>query len=62
VRKALEKDSAQRYASAADMRTDRQSMATIHNFRNCDYYSELDYTCAWLTKTVYLSQLRGIDL
>jgi hypothetical protein len=36
--------------------------ATIHNFRNCDYRSLLDYTCAWLTKTVYLSQLRGIDL
>jgi hypothetical protein len=35
---------------------------TIHNFRNCDYRTELDYTCAWLDKTVYLSQLRGIDL
>jgi Domain of unknown function (DUF4105) len=35
---------------------------TIHNFRNCDYRSELDYTCHWLDKTVFLSQLRGIDL
>ncbi len=35
---------------------------TIHNFRNCDYRTELDYTCQWLTKTVSLSQLRGIDL
>ncbi len=29
--------------------------ATIHNFRNWDYRSLLVYTCAWLTKTVYLS-------
>lgn len=35
---------------------------TIHNFRNCNYRTELDYTCEWLTKTVYLSQLRGVDL
>jgi Domain of unknown function (DUF4105) len=35
---------------------------TIHNFRNCNYRTELDYTCAWLTKTVFLTQLRGIDL
>ena len=36
--------------------------ATIHNFRDCDYRTELDYTCRWLTKTVFLSQLRGIDV
>src|ERR1700722_849617 len=35
---------------------------TIHNFRNCIYHTETDYTCEWLTKTVYLSQLRGIDV
>ncbi|MGD0793367.1 MAG: DUF4105 domain-containing protein [Terriglobales bacterium] len=35
---------------------------TIHNFRNCNYRSEGDYTCEWLTKTVFLTQLRGIDL
>jgi hypothetical protein len=35
---------------------------TIHNFRNCNYRTELDYTCEWLTKTVYLSQLRGLDV
>jgi hypothetical protein len=35
---------------------------TIHNFRNCDYRTEFDYTCQWLTKTVSLSQLRGVDL
>jgi Domain of unknown function (DUF4105) len=35
---------------------------TIHNFRNCSYRTELDYTCEWLTKTVSLSNLRGIDL
>jgi hypothetical protein len=35
---------------------------TIHNFRNCNYRTELDYTCEWLTKTVSLNQLRGIDV
>jgi Domain of unknown function (DUF4105) len=35
---------------------------TIHNFRNCNYRTEGDYTCEWLTKTELLSQLRGIDL
>jgi Domain of unknown function (DUF4105) len=35
---------------------------TIHNFRNCYYRKEVDFTCEWLTKTVFLSQLRGIDL
>lgn len=35
---------------------------TIHNFRHCYYRREDDFTCEWLTKTVFLSQLRGIDL
>jgi hypothetical protein len=35
---------------------------TIHNFRNCYYRRADDFTCEWLTKTVFLSQLRGIDL
>jgi hypothetical protein len=35
---------------------------TIHNFRNCYYRRDVDFTCDWLTKTVSLSQLRGIDL
>lgn len=35
---------------------------TIHNFRNCDYRAEFDYTCQWLTKTLSLSTLRGMDL
>jgi Ca2+/Na+ antiporter len=35
---------------------------TIHNFRNCDYRAEFDYTCQWEIKTVDLSQLRGADL
>ncbi|MGO9074401.1 MAG: DUF4105 domain-containing protein [Terriglobales bacterium] len=35
---------------------------TIHNFRNCYYRQEKDFTCEWLTKTVLLSQIRGIDL
>lgn len=35
---------------------------TIHNFRNCYYRQAAEFTCDWLTKTVFLSQLRGIDL
>ncbi len=35
---------------------------TIHNFRDCKYRTESDYSCQWLTKTVLLSDLRGIDL
>jgi hypothetical protein len=35
---------------------------TIHNFRDCDYRAELDYTCQWLTKTVDLNQINGVDL
>jgi Domain of unknown function (DUF4105) len=34
----------------------------IHNFRSCDYRAELDYTCQWLTRTVKLDQIRGVDL
>jgi hypothetical protein len=35
---------------------------TIHNFRDCDYRTETDYTPHWETKTVNLSQLRGVDI
>jgi hypothetical protein len=35
---------------------------TIHNFRNCDYRTETDYTPHWETKTVDVSQLRGMDV
>ena len=34
----------------------------IHNFRNCYYRHAVEFTCEWLTKTVFLSQLRGLDL
>ncbi len=35
---------------------------TLHNVRNCDYRTELDYTARWETRTVRLSQITGIDL
>lgn len=35
---------------------------TIHNFRNCEYRSETDYTPHWETKTVDLWQLCGLDV
>ena len=33
---------------------------TIHNYRNCEYRA--DYVCRWESKTVHLSEIRGIDL
>lgn len=36
--------------------------AIIHNFRQCDYRAELDYTCQWTTRKVDLSHIRGLDL
>ena len=33
----------------------------IHNFRNCDYRTETDFTPRWETKTVHLSKIRGSD-
>jgi hypothetical protein len=35
---------------------------TIHNFRNCDYRTEMDYTCHWETRSYNLSNLRGADI
>ena len=35
---------------------------TIHNLRNCDYVTKTDYTNCWSDRTIYLSQLRHIDL
>jgi hypothetical protein len=37
-------------------------LVTIHNYRDCDYRSEFNYSCQWVNKHVYLSQIRGIDL
>jgi hypothetical protein len=39
-----------------------ENKVTLHNFRYCDYRAEFDYTCKWLTKSLDLSQLRGVDL
>ena len=39
-----------------------QGHATIHNFRQCDYRAEFDYTCRWSTQTVNLADIRGVDL
>ena len=35
---------------------------TIHNFRNCDYRTETDYTCHWETRSYNLANLRGADI
>jgi hypothetical protein len=38
------------------------SLITFHNVRSCDYRSEFDYTCQWLTRQVDLDRVRGVDL
>jgi hypothetical protein len=38
------------------------NLATIHNIRDVDYRSELDYTPHWKTRTVDLSEICEIDL
>lgn len=35
---------------------------TIHNFRNCSYRTETDYTCQWETRSYNLANLRGADI
>lgn len=35
---------------------------TIHNVRNCDYRTEIDFTPQWETRTVRLSQMTGVDV
>jgi Domain of unknown function (DUF4105) len=35
---------------------------TVHNVRNCDYRTEMDFTTHWETRTVRLSQITGMDL
>lgn len=37
-------------------------LVTIHNYRDCRNRTEFDYTCQWITKTVSLSKLGGIDV
>ena len=35
---------------------------TFHNVRNCDYRTETDYTPQWETRTVRISQIKGVDM
>ena len=35
--------------------------AVIHNFRQCDYRTELDYDCVWSDQSIDLGQIRGVD-
>ncbi|HWB01482.1 MAG TPA: DUF4105 domain-containing protein [Verrucomicrobiales bacterium] len=37
-------------------------VVTLHNVRNCEYRTEMDYTPRWETRAVNLSRLRGIDI
>lgn len=34
----------------------------IHNFRQCAYRAEFDYTCEWTTLNVDLARIRGVDV
>ena len=38
------------------------NLVSIHNFRNCDYGTENDYSHCWSDRTFDLSQIRGADL
>jgi hypothetical protein len=38
------------------------NVVDIHNYRDCHYQTESEYRCQWITKTVQLSDLRGIDV
>jgi hypothetical protein len=40
----------------------RGNEVTIHNLRDCDYRTELDYSCQWLTRSVDLNQIDSLDL
>ena len=40
----------------------RGGVVTIHNLRHCDYRAEFDYSCQWLTRTVNVNQIEGVDL
>lgn len=40
----------------------RGDVVTIQNYRDCVNRTEFDYTCQWITKTVRLSDLRGVDV
>ena len=44
--------------SYAEIEGDR---VVIHNFRNFDYVTKTDFLPRWETKTVHLSNLRGVD-
>jgi hypothetical protein len=35
---------------------------TLHEVRNCEYRTEIDYTPQWETRVVHLSKLTGVDL
>jgi hypothetical protein len=37
-------------------------VVSIHNYRDCRYQAEFEYKCQWITKTVRLSELQGIDV
>ncbi len=36
-------------------------LVTVHNYRNCDYRSEKDYSNCWGDRTFNLSKLRAVD-
>ena len=35
---------------------------TLHNVRHCDYQTETDFTCQWLTRTIDLKEIQSVDL
>ncbi len=60
LRPSNERDWSPEYAQAPWAEIDGDTI-TLHNFRDCDYRSEFDFTPRWETKTFHLSNLRGAD-
>ncbi len=61
LRPSNERDWAPEYAEAPWAKINGDEV-TIHNFRNCEYRTEADFTARWETKTFHLSKLCGLDL
>jgi hypothetical protein len=60
LRPSNERDWSPEYAQTpwAEIEGDR---VELHNFRDCDYRTEFDFTPRWENKTFHLSKMRGAD-
>jgi hypothetical protein len=61
MKPSSERDWKPDYAKSAEAEINGD-LVTIQNIRNCDYRTELDYSCQWNARSYKLSNLRGVDL